>query len=71
MNTKLFLLFLIVGDFFSCKKKEKIVEVKKEVIVYQKPVYKWKQVKWFLDGKMPSSVKNKALVDKLFVFLEC
>lgn len=47
MQFQYILILLSCFILLSCKKKEKIVEVEKEVIVYQDPVYKWKRVDAF------------------------
>ncbi|MBA3680553.1 MAG: hypothetical protein H0W73_05235 [Bacteroidetes bacterium] len=54
---RLALNLFIILIFFSCKKKEKIVETEKEVVIYQEPIYKWSRVKFF-DQQQSSDIKN-------------
>lgn len=50
-------LLILFLSFISCKKKEKIVEVEKEVIVYQDPQHKWKRITSF-DASYSSKILN-------------
>lgn len=44
---RIYLALLFCATVISCKKKETIVEVEKEVIVYREPEFKWKRVPHF------------------------
>lgn len=60
--------FAFLGN--SCKKKEKIVEVEKDVVVYQEPVYKWQRVKEF-ETHNCEYIKNAHRTGKGFIYFAC
>ena len=68
MQFKNLLLVIMIGLFFSCKKKETIVEVEKEVIVYQEPGYKWKRNIYFDKNFSTTITNSRRLFDGLILF---
>lgn len=61
-------LLILFLSFISCKKKEKIVEVEKEVIVYQEPTLHWNLIRNFDNYPTNKNVGNAKNANGLVVF---
>jgi hypothetical protein len=68
MNVRKLFLMISVFLLFSCKKKETIIEVEKEVIVYQEPSHKWKRVKEFDINQSTTITNSKRLQNGSILF---
>ncbi len=68
MKLKYTFLMICFSLLFSCKKKETILEVEKEVIVYQEPSYKWNR-NFYFDKIFSTTITNsRRLFDGLILF---